>query len=253
MIFVFYFADIYEKSVLKNLKINMAGSNLINSCEKCTAGWKNFKHLTKSELDLVNTNRYEAIFKPGEVMIKQGAPASNALFMATGIAKSYIEGSKGKNFILDLERPGNLIMGPGAYANSRHTYSVAAITSIQACFVSTDILKQLARTNGAFAESILVEFCRKTVKSHTRMVGMAHKRMSGRLAEVLLYFSDEVFNSDEYEMIMTRQELGDMTSMAKECVVRILKELEDSGIIYSDSAKVKILDKRKLITISEKG
>lgn len=226
---------------------------MLNSCEKCTGGWKNFKHLTKSELDLVNTNRYEATFKPGEVMIKQGSPSSNALFMATGIAKSYIEGLNGKNFILDLEKPGNLILGPGAYINSRHNYSVAAITSIQACFVSVDILQQLVRTNGAFAESMLEEFCRKTVKSHTRMVSMAQKRMSGRLAEVLLYFSNEIFNSDSYDMIMTRQELGDMTSMAKECVVRILKEMEDSGIIYSDSAKLKILDKKKLVAVSEKG
>jgi CRP-like cAMP-binding protein len=231
----------------------MTGLNMINSCEKCTAGWKNFKHLTKSELDLVNTNRYEATFKPGEVMIKQGSPASNALFMATGIAKSYIEGLNGKNFILDLEKPGNLILGPGAYVNSRHNYSVAAITSIQACFVSSDILKQLARTNGAFAESMLEDFCKKTVKSHTRMVSMAQKRMSGRLADVLLYFSSEIFNSDEYEMILTRQELGEMTSMAKECVVRILKEMEDSGIINSDSSGIKILDKGKLINVSEKG
>jgi hypothetical protein len=41
--------------------------------------------------------------------------------------------------------------------------------------------------------------------------------------------------------------------MAKECVVRILKELEDSGVIYSDSSRVKILDKQKLMQISEKG
>lgn len=231
----------------------MVRLNLINNCEKCTAGWKNFKHLTKSELELVNTNRYEATFKPGEVMIKQGSPASNALFMATGIAKSYIEGLKGKNFILDLEKPGNLILGPGAYVNSRHNYSVAAITSVKACFVSSDILRKLARSNGAFSESLLEDFCKKTVKSHTRMVSMAQKRMSGRLAEVLLYLSDEIFNSDEYEMILTRQELGEMTSMAKECVVRILKEMEDSGIINSDSSRVKILDKGKLISISEKG
>lgn len=231
----------------------MAAPNMLNNCEKCTAGWKNFKHLSKSELELVNSNRYEATFKPGEVMIKQGSPSSNALFMATGIAKSYIEGLKGKNFILDLEKPGNLILGPGAYVNSRHNYSVASITSIQACFVSTDILRQLARTNSAFSESLLEDFCKKTVLSHTRMVSMAQKRMSGRLADVLLYLSNEIFGKDEYEMILTRQELGEMTSMAKECVVRILKEMEDSGAIYSDSSRVKILDKGKLIAISEKG
>jgi hypothetical protein len=43
-----------------------------------------------------------------------------------------------------------------------------------------------------------------------------------------------------------------MTNMAKECVVRILKELEDSGVIYSDSSQIKIIDREKLIQISVK-
>jgi CRP-like cAMP-binding protein len=77
--------------------------------------------------------------------------------------------------------------------------------------------------------------------------------MSGRLADALLYFADDIFDKDEYEMILSRQELGEFTSMAKECVVRILKEFEDSGVIYSDSSKIKILDKAKLVQISEKG
>jgi CRP-like cAMP-binding protein len=231
----------------------MSGINLIDSCENCPAGWKNFKFLTKSELKMVNDNRYEATFKPGEIMIKQGSPASNALFMANGMAKTYIEGINGKNFIMSIALPGRLIMGPGAYVNLRHTYSVAAITSVQACFVNFDIFKQLVRTNGAFAESLLEDISAKSVRSHTRMVNLAQKRMSGRLAEVLLYFADEVFMNDEYEMILSRQELGEMTTMAKECVVRILKELEESGVIYSDSSKIKILDRERLIQISEKG
>jgi len=226
---------------------------MINSCEKCTAGWKNFKHLSKSELETVNSNRYEATFKPGEVMIKQGSPASNALFMATGIAKSYIEGINGKSLIIDLEKPGNLILGPGAYVNSRHNYSVAALTTIHACFVSADILKQISLENGAFAESLLEDYCQRAVRSHDRMVSMAQKRMLGRLADVLLYLSNDIFGKDEFEMILTRQELGEMTSMAKECVVRIMKEMEDSGVINSETSRIKILDKGKLISLSEKG
>jgi len=209
--------------------------------------------LTKSELELVNANRYEATFRPGEVMIKQGSPTSNALFMANGIAKTYVEGINGKNFILGITLPGSLIMGPGGYVNSRHTYSVSAITSVQACFINFDVFKQLIRVNGAFAEGLIEDISVKALRSHSRMVNLAQKRMSGRLAEILLYFSDEIFMKDEYEMILSRQELGEMTSMAKECVVRILKDFEDSAVIYSDSSRIKILNKAKLIQISEKG
>jgi CRP/FNR family transcriptional regulator, polysaccharide utilization system transcription regulator len=227
--------------------------NLISSCESCTRRWKNFQYLSSEELSLINENRYEATFKPGETIIKQGSPTSNALFMASGMAKTYIEGLNGKNFILSIALPGRLILGPGAYVDSRHTYTVAAITSVQACFINFEVFKELVRTNGVFAESLLEDISAKSQNTLNRMVNLSQKKMHGRLADALLYFSGTVFNSDEYEMILSRQELGEMTNMAKECVVRILKELEDSGVIYSDSSSIKILDKEKLIQISAKG
>jgi CRP-like cAMP-binding protein len=149
--------------------------------------------------------------------------------------------------------PGRLILGPGAFIDSRQTYSVSAISTVQACFINFDIFKQLVRVNGAFAESLLEDISAKSLNSLNRMVNLSQKKMHGRLADGLLYFADVVFKSDEYEMILSRQELGEMTNMAKECVVRILKELEDSKVIYSDSSKIKILDREKLKRISEKG
>ena len=231
----------------------MSVVNLISSCETCTRRWNNFQHLTKEELNLVNENRYEATFKPGEIILKQGSPTSNALFIATGMAKTYIEGLNGKNFIISIALPGRLILGPGAYVDSRHTYTVAAITTVQACFINFEVFKQIVRINGAFAEGLLEDISAKSLGSLTRMVNLSQKKMHGRLADALLYFSDVVFKNDEYEMILSRQELGEMTNMAKECVVRILKELEDSGVIYSDSSKIKIIDREKLVQISVKG
>src|SRR5665648_193335 len=128
----------------------MSGVNLIDSCENCSRQWKNFQHLTKNELKLINDNRYEATFKPGEIMIKQGSPTSNAMFVANGMAKTYIEGINGRNFIMSIALPGRLIVGPGAYVDSRHSYSVAAITTVNACFVSFSIFKHLVRINGPF-------------------------------------------------------------------------------------------------------
>jgi CRP/FNR family transcriptional regulator, polysaccharide utilization system transcription regulator len=244
----------FYETYFKRLKQGtMPVVNLINSCESCTRRWKNFQHLTQEELRLVNENRYEATFKPGETIMKQGSPTSNALFMASGLAKTYIEGLNGKNFILSIALPGKLILGPGAFVDSRHTYSVAAISTVQACFISFEIFKQLVRSNGAFAESLIEDISEKSQLTLNRMVNLSQKKMHGRLADALIYFSDVVFKSDEYEMILSRQELGEMTNMAKECVVRILKELEDSGVVYSDSSSIRILNREKLIHISEKG
>jgi CRP-like cAMP-binding protein len=231
----------------------MSEINTIDSCETCEMRWKNFQHLTKSELKLINTNRYEASFKSGEIIIKQGAPASNALFLASGMAKSYIEGNSGRNLIMSILQPGRLIMGPGAFVNSRHTYSVAAITAVQACFVNFDIFKYLVKVNGSFAEGLLEDIGSKSLRTHIRMVSLTQKKMPGRLAEILLYFADEIFKSDEFEIVLSRQELGEMTNMVKESVVRILKEMVRSDVISTTSSMIKILDRQKLQQISEKG
>lgn len=231
----------------------MAGKNIIDSCSECTSRWKNFELLTKKEMELINENRYEASFKPGEIMIKQNSPASNALFLASGLAKVYIEGIKGRNFIMSIAKPGRMIMGPGVYVNSRHTYTVSAITAVQACFINFDVFRHLVRTNGAFAESLIEDISKKSLRTHIRMVNLAHKKMPGRLAEVLLYFADDIYKKDDFEMLLSRQELGEMTNMAKESAVRILKEFEESGIIQLNPAGIKILDKAKLNLISEKG
>ncbi len=230
-----------------------AMKNTIESCINCPVGCRSFGYLTPGEMDFVNDNRYEAIFRPGEILVKQGSPSSNALFLFSGLSKTYFENNGTKNLILNIDKPGELILGPGAFTEMRNSFSVAAITSVKACFVSFDVFRHLIRSNGSFAESLLEEMSMKSQLIQSRMVSLAHKKMPGRIAEALLYLSGNIFGSESFEMILSRQELGDMTNMAKECVVRILREMEDSGIIKSDSSGIRILDSDKLRMVLEKG
>lgn len=231
----------------------MSDINTIGSCSVCTSGWKSFKHLSKKELQYVNEHRFEATFKRGEIIIKQGSPASNALFLSEGLAKVYIESVRGRDFIMSIAKSGRMIMGPGAYTTLRHSYTVSALTAIRACFISFEVFRHLVRTNGNFAESMLEDISLKSLRTHERMVSLAHKKMPGRLADVLIYLADEIHNSDEFEVLLSRQEIGEITNMAKESVVRILKEFSDSGIIGYNNSTIKIIDKEKLSIISRKG
>ena len=222
------------------------GSDLLNE-------WKNFSTLTPGELDYVNQNRFEAHYRRGEILIKQGSPASNALFLSSGITKTFLEGNGNKNFIMSIDKPGKLITGQGSYVNSRNNFSVSALTEVKACFISVEVIRHLVKLNGDFAEGMLEDICSKDFRSYVRMINLTNKKMPGRLADTLLYFSDEVYLADEFEMILSRQELGEMTNMARESVVRILGEFEETGVIKSESTRIKIMDKKKLILISERG
>jgi CRP/FNR family transcriptional regulator, polysaccharide utilization system transcription regulator len=233
--------------------MDLYNDTVSDGCISCLTGWKNFRNLTPEQLAMVNENRYEATFKPGEIIIKQGSPSSNAVFLRSGMAKMYIEGDSGHNMIMGIALPSVLIAGPGTYVNSRNSYSVAAMKMVQACFVSFDIIRELVRNNSLFAEGLIEDISMKSFKTHLRMLSLTQKRMHGRLAETILMFADEVFGSDEFEMLLSRQEIGDMTNMAKESVVRILKEFESEGIIDAGCPRMRIIDKDRLRIISEKG
>jgi CRP-like cAMP-binding protein len=226
---------------------------LISSCENCPVGWENFKNLSDAQIRLVNGNRYEAAFKTGEIIIKQGSPASSAVFLSRGIAKIHIEGNDRKNSILEIVLPSSLILGPGVHLSARNPYSVTALTAVNTCFISLDIISQLVSQNALFAAGMINDLSAKSFTAHNRHVSLIQKKMPGRLAEALLFFADHVYRTDVFDMILTRQELGEMTNMAKESVVRILKELDSLGVIKSESSKIQILDMDKLRLISERG
>lgn len=231
----------------------MYAENKITSCANCARCWTNFRNLTEDELNLINTNRYEATFKPSEIIIKQGSPASNAIFLISGLAKVYMEGYSGRNLILNLAEHSTLLAGPGAHVNARYTYSVAAITQVQACFINFDTIRKVISANPEFASGFIEDLSDKSFRLHQKILNLTQKKMHGRLAEALLYFADSIFRSDEFEMVLSRQELGEMTNMAKESVVRIIGEFENENIIHATPRSVKILNREKLLVISEKG
>jgi len=231
----------------------MFSENVISSCEYCTKCWSNLSNLSADELKMVNDNRYEANFKQGEIIIKQGSPSSYAIFLLSGLAKVYMEGYSGRNLILDLAGQSTLLAGPGVHVNSRYCYSVAAITQVQACFISFDVFQKIMTANPKFAFGFIEDLSNTALKMYFKLVNLTQKKMHGRLAEALLYFSNNLYGADSFEMVLSRQELGEMTNMAKESVVRIMGELEDEKIIEATPRSIKILDRNKLRIISEKG
>jgi CRP-like cAMP-binding protein len=224
-----------------------------HDCRTCMNRWDNFKNLTEEQMQLVCDHRYEANFKPGEIIFKKGSPTSSSIFLVSGMAKIFLEGLDGKNIIISIAKPGVMISGPGTYGDMRHHYTLTSLTDVKACFIDMQVLKQLVHLNNNFAEGLITDISKKSLLMYYKLIGLTQKKMPGRLADALLYLSNQIFETDEFDIILSRQELGEFTNMAKESVIRILKDLEDGGVISSNCSRIKILNKSKLQMISENG
>jgi len=166
--------------------------------------------------------------------------------------KIYIEGF-GKNLILALVKPVDYIFGPGIYVDNRHYYSAAAVEDSSACLVDTAIFKQLIRKNPDFAEDFLKRVSLQTIFNFEQMLSLTQKQMHGRIADVLFYLSEKIYDCNPFEMTITRQDLADLAGMSKESAIRILKEFKEEEILNVHGNKVDILNVKQLRQISNRG
>ena len=93
----------------------------------------------------------------------------------------------------------------------------------------------------------------KDMRLMQRLVILSVKQSHGRIAEILLHLSDTIFKSDKFDVLLSRQEIADMTGMSKEGTIRILKEFQQEKLIKCDGQILTILDKKGLLEISFNG
>jgi CRP/FNR family transcriptional regulator len=209
--------------------------------------------LSHEELNEINANRCKVKYKAGETIRKQGANLSAVISVTEGLCKMYLEGMESRNIILRLIKPTSFIGGPGLYVDFKHHFTVSAILDTTVCFIDIDTFKHIMDRNKQFANEFIQDISKNMISIYGRIISLTQKQMAGRVADAMLYLSDDIFESREFELPLTKQELADFTKMSKDNVVRILKSFNDENIILQSKNSIEIINYDKLIRISSTG
>ena len=221
------------------------------SCVNCPFKLTLFQHLTKEELAYLDENRYEVHFNTGETIFKQGGALTHIACLTSGLFKIYLEDSNKNNLMLRLLKPTELVGGPGFMVDSRHHFSVAALESSTVCFVDLKAFEEILRQNSGFALQFIGYLNAIHINIYDKLVSLTHKNMHGRVADTLIYLSKRIYESSHFDTALSRQDLADLSSIAKESFIRIIKEFKDSGVIHFEGNSFQIKDHKALQTISK--
>jgi CRP/FNR family transcriptional regulator, polysaccharide utilization system transcription regulator len=223
------------------------------SCITCEQKSPLFRLLLVEELELVQQNRINVVFKAGETIRKQGTYMSHVLSVNCGLAKLYLEGIEHRNAILRLVKPTNFIGGPGIYLDMMHHYTVTALIESAVCFIDIHVFKQIINQNKLFAEEFMKDFSRNTLSVYNRLIYLTQKQMPGRMADTLLYLFNEIFDSHRFPMLVSKQDLADLSAMSKDSALKVLREFQNEGIIRITEHDMELLDPEALKKISKIG
>jgi len=223
------------------------------NCLDCTKSSKCFKQLIPSELEFINKNKTQVLYRNGENICKQGAFASYVLFISDGLIKLYLESPNNKNINIKILKTSEFIGLSSVYGENIYNYSAVALKDSNICLLEKKSFRKLLNNNGNFASEIIQWYCNNEKHLFNKIKSLGHKQMHGRLADTLLYLSNEDFKEEELFLKLSRQDIADFSCISTESAVRLLAELKNEGIIQLDGKHIKILDRTKLIEISKKG
>jgi CRP-like cAMP-binding protein len=212
-----------------------------------------FNNLNRQELRSIMDNKRQIKFRAGETITKQNTPLTHLICIRSGLAKVVSEGPKGKNLIVDIIKDNNIFTGGGTIIDDSHHFTVAALTDIECCFLETSKILAVLSSNSNFAIDLLKLYNGQHIKMHKTLINLIHKYMPGRVADTLLYLKNEIYLSNPFKFVLTKQELAEMSGMTKESFIRNLKEFEDSGIINHSRNTINVIKEQDLIEISKNG
>ena len=230
----------------------MTSRRLSIHCHQCTMWEEHFNALSKQELERIDNNRTELVYKKGEILYKQGAFISNLIFIKSGLVKLYVENNNSTS-ILFLKDGGCFIGLPSLYGDEVHQYSAEALSETMVCEINFNLVKQLLAENSLFGTDVIKMINSDLSVAFERISSFNNKQLHGRLAELLLYLQEDIYKSNPFKLTLTKSDLGDMLSTSKESVSRLMSALKKDEIIRENKHNIHIIDPERLKRISEAG
>ena len=137
--------------------------------------------------------------------------------------------------------------------NNKLPYSISTYTDSIIRMIDIQVFKHLLKQNPTFAFRIINVLNENTSQIYGRFYSLTQKQLHGRLADILLCMATRIFKSKSFELPLSRADLGDLTGMSTESVIRMMKEFKDDGLIDMQCKSIELLDIARLERISVFG
>ncbi len=224
----------------------------VKNCAECCCNVKPtlFFGLGKEDKEVLYQDRLEIAFKAGETIFKEDMALTHIACVKEGFVKLSTEANHSRNFLLRICQPGELFGGMGLYVNEVHQATCTAITPVKVCLININSFKNTLQSINRFAIELIKDLNAKALLSKKQAVDLTSKSMASRVADMLLYLSDIVYKSETFTTSLKRQDLADYCALTKESMIRILKDLKESGIITIKNNSFQIHNIHELRKIS---
>ena len=223
------------------------------TCEHCELRELLVENLDSENLKLVCSGKYEKYYRAGEIIIKEGMLIQDFTYLKSGLVKLFRYDSSGREQIITIARPMDYVSLLSVFSGEYYNYSVSALEDSVTCNLKMNEVKTMASKYGKVAFNLLRQMSSVADTIILESLEIRKKHLRGRVAYLLIYFSETIFHLTEFDLPLSRKEMADYVGMTTENVIRTLSEFRKDGILKIYGKTIQIANMDSLRSISEFG
>lgn len=222
---------------------------MTNSC--FAARLKKYMALTPGEvraLEQLEENPRQV--RKGQIIQRERELVTELFVVSSGRMMSYVILPDGQRQILRIYFPGDFI-GSASTAYSKAPESLAAVTDGVLCPFDKHALRRLIQEHPRVAALMFVISQTERVALTDRLTSLGRASAKARLASFLLDIIDRLRVADDdvtdtFELRLTQEEIGDAVGLTSVHVNRMIRQLENEGLIARSNGSITLLDETRL-------
>ncbi|MBF6608191.1 MAG: Crp/Fnr family transcriptional regulator [Flavobacterium sp.] len=225
----------------------------MSKCEQCIVReLSSLKTLRKDELLKVAECKVSTTIKKGSTIFGEGESVNGVFCIKDGVCKLTKLSPSGKNHIVKLVSKGELLGQRSLISDETANLSAVALEDMEVCFIPKAEIMGFFNDNSLFSMQVMKNICGDLKDADELMVNMAQKSVKERLAFTLIYLK-ETFGTNAdgtLKLQLSRDEIASIIGTAVESCIRLLSELNKSGIISLTGKTITITDLAQLKRIA---
>lgn len=208
-------------------------------------------NLQEKSLEECNQHKTTNQYKKGQVVFYQGNQAFGLYCIFSGRVKLYKAGIDGKQQIVRIASPGDLIGYRSLFASEPYSATAEALEDATICCMDKNAFFPLLSKNPELAFNIIKKMAKELRVAEDLATSIAHRSVRERMAELLLMLKETYGKAakggTQIDLQLSREELGEMIGITQETAIRLLSEFKQDGMIDVKDRNITILNSKALL------
>jgi len=185
-------------------------------------------------------------FERADVLFFEGGPPEWLYVITAGYVKLVKHSDDGREVILHIAMPGDMVGGVSAFGRRPHPFTAQALVFTTALQVSGTEYARVMKDHPDLAHRTVTELVERLTEAHEMAKSLATERVERRIARQLMNLVDRtgrvVAGGVEIAVPLSRQDVADIAGTTVESAIRVLSRWRRAGLVTTIGGRLVVRD-----------